>query len=104
MATGKGPMGRREYIRLGYIQWPHGTEVRAGTYSGVTKSLKNDRSSPVLQKIMSVQPLHPPDLWETIDSIVILKGVVIEEKEDKRRPRAKVRWEGLKMFGWVDNV
>ena len=67
----------------------------------MTKNARNNRNSTVLQEIMSAQPSHQPDLWETINSIVIPKEVKAGKQGDGKRPRAKVRWEDVNIFGWA---
>ena len=57
-----------------------------------------------MQSITSTQVTHQPDLWEMINEKVINTQFKAGEQGDNRKPRAKVRWEGLNLFGWVDGA
>ena len=70
----------------------------------MTKDSRRVPNSPILQNIISAQVVDQPDLWETINSVVIPKEVKAGENGDNQKPRLKVRWQGMNMFGWVDGA
>ena len=72
--------------------------------SHMTNDPRRNQNPPALQSIASAQAVHQPDLWETINRILDPKDVRPGDQGEKKKPRAKVRWEGLQMFGWVDGT
>ena len=72
--------------------------------SHMTNDPRNNRNPPALQSITSTQAEHQLDLWEIINIKVGPKRARAGDQGDNRKPRLKVRWEGLQMFGWVNGA
>ena len=73
--------------------------------SDMTNDPRRNDNPPAMQSIVSTQVTHQPDLWEIINEIVgPTQARAGDQGDHTKKPRAKVRWEGLNMFGWVDGA